>query len=56
MLRVLLLLLGTGVIAGCELIGDVFQAGLVVGVILIIVVVAAIGWIYKAVRGRGRPR
>lgn len=40
--------------AGCELIGDIFQAGLVVGIIIILVIVAIVGWILNKFRGRGR--
>jgi uncharacterized membrane protein YdbT with pleckstrin-like domain len=36
--------------AGCELIGDIFQAGFVVGVIIILLVVAVIGWILSRFR------
>ena len=37
-----LLLLSTMLLGGCELIGDIFQAGVAVGVILVVVVLAGI--------------
>lgn len=39
--------------AGCELIGDIFQAGFVVGIIIVLVIVAVVGWIISKFR---RPR
>jgi hypothetical protein len=39
--------------AGCELIGDIFQAGLVVGIIIILLILAIVGWIIGKFRGRG---
>ncbi len=38
-------------LSGCELIGDIFQAGLVVGLIIVVVIVAIIGLIFKKFRG-----
>jgi hypothetical protein len=38
---------------GCELIGDIFQAGLVVGIIIILLILAIVGWIIGKFRGRG---
>lgn len=40
--------------AGCELIGDIFQAGFVVGLIVVLVFIAIVGWILSRFRGRGR--
>lgn len=34
--------------AGCELVADIFQAGLIVGLILIVLVVALIIWAIRA--------
>jgi hypothetical protein len=51
--RITLLLALSIFTAGCELIGDIFQAGFVVGIIIVVVIVAVIGWI--ASRFRGRP-
>ena len=54
-LRRLSLLLAISVFtAGCELIGDIFQAGFVVGIIIVLVFVAIVGWILSRFRGRGR--
>jgi hypothetical protein len=39
--------------AGCELIGDIFQAGLVVGIIIILLILAMVGWVIGKFRGRG---
>ncbi len=46
-----LLVLFTLTLSGCELIGDIFKAGVWVGVILVLVVVAIIGWIVSKSRG-----
>jgi uncharacterized membrane-anchored protein len=40
--------------AGCELIGNIFQAGFVVGIIIVVLLVAVIAWIMR--RFRGTPR
>ena len=32
-------------LAGCELIGDVFKAGMWFGIVLVIVVIALVGWV-----------
>lgn len=40
--------------AGYELIGNIFQAGFVVGIIIVIVLVAVIAWVLR--RFRGTPR
>lgn len=39
--------------AGCELIGDIFQAGLVAGIIIIVLILAVIGWLIGKFRRRG---
>ncbi|HEX6132811.1 MAG TPA: hypothetical protein VFZ24_02435 [Longimicrobiales bacterium] len=36
--------------AGCELIGDIFQAGFVVGIIIVVLVIAAIAWLFGKFR------
>lgn len=45
----LLLLVLSLVLPSCELIGDIFQAGLVVGIIVVIVVLALIVWILRKI-------
>jgi hypothetical protein len=47
----LLLVLFMVTLAGCEVIGDIFQAGVWVGVILVILVIGIIAWIYSKSRG-----
>jgi hypothetical protein len=49
-LRVLLVLLAVLPLAGCEAIGDIFQAGMAVGVIMVIVVIALIGIVVAKIR------
>lgn len=50
--RILLLLALTLVMTpGCELIGDIFQAGLVVGIIIVVLIVAIAMWILRRFRG-----
>lgn len=36
-------------LTGCELIGDIFQAGMAVGIIAVVVVVGLILWLLKKV-------
>jgi hypothetical protein len=45
-----LLLLGTVTLAGCELVGDIFQAGVWVGVIGVFVVIGLIIWFISKAR------
>lgn len=49
--RLVLLLLLVVPLAACEVIGDIFQAGVWVGVILAAVVVFAIVWVASKARG-----
>jgi hypothetical protein len=46
-----LLLLFTVALPGCELIGDIFQAGIWVGVVLVLLVVGIIAWLFAKMRG-----
>ena len=50
-LWLILLVLATIPLAGCELIGDVFQAGMWVGAIVIVLIVAIVGFIAAKLRG-----
>jgi uncharacterized membrane protein YkvI len=45
-----LLVISTIMLAGCELVGDIFEAGVWVGVILVILVIGLIVWLFS--RGR----
>jgi hypothetical protein len=45
-----LLLLSTITLAGCEIIGNIFQAGVWVGVILVVLVLGLVFWLFS--RGR----
>jgi hypothetical protein len=36
--------------AGCEAIGDIFQAGMAVGVLMVVIVIAIIGFIVAKIR------
>ena len=49
-LRVLLVLLVAIPLAGCEAIGDIFQAGMAVGVIMVIAVIALIGIVVAKIK------
>lgn len=46
-----LLLLSTVTLGGCELIGNIFQAGVWVGVILVVLILAGIGFVAARLRG-----
>jgi hypothetical protein len=37
-------------LAGCEAIGDIFQAGMAVGVLMIVIVIAIIGFLVAKIR------
>ena len=48
----LLLALTLLVTPGCEIIGNIFQAGLVVGIIGVVIVLAIVFWVFGKMRGR----
>jgi hypothetical protein len=48
--RVLLVLLAALPLAGCEAIGDIFQAGMAIGVIMVVAVIALIGFVVAKIR------
>lgn len=49
-LTVLLLMLMTTTLTGCELIGDIFRAGVWVGVIAVLAILALIGFLFSRTR------
>jgi hypothetical protein len=49
-LRLLLAIVAALSLTACEAIGDIFQAGMAVGVIMIIAVIALIGFVIAKVR------
>ena len=49
-LRLLLVLVATISLAGCEVVGDIFQAGMAVGVIMVVAVIALIGFLIAKIR------
>jgi hypothetical protein len=49
-LQLLVLVLVSMTVAGCELAGDIFEAGVWVGAILIVGIVAVIGFIAAKIR------
>jgi hypothetical protein len=44
-MKLLLAFVATLSLAGCELIGNVFQAGMWFGIVLVVVVIALVGWV-----------
>lgn len=50
-LWLVLLMLATIPLAGCELAGDIFQAGMWVGAIVIVLIIAIVGFIAAKIRG-----
>lgn len=40
--------------SGCELIGDIFQAGMWVGIILVVIVIAVVVFLFRLLTGRRR--
>jgi hypothetical protein len=49
-LRVLLVLIATLSLTACEAIGDIFQAGMAVGVIMVVVAVALLAFLVAKIR------
>jgi uncharacterized membrane protein YkvI len=50
-LWLILLVLATIPLAGCELVGNIFQAGMWVGAIVIVLIIAIVGFIAAKIRG-----
>ena len=50
--RLFLVLLAGIALSGCELVGDIFQAGMAVGVFIVIAVVALVVFLVSKVRRR----
>ena len=50
--RLLLVFVAGITLAGCELVGDIFQAGMAVGVFLLVAVVAIVFFLVNKVRRR----
>jgi hypothetical protein len=50
---ILLLLLGAVTFSSCEIIGDIFEAGVWTGIILIVLVVGLLIYIFSRFRGKG---
>lgn len=50
----LLLIVVAMTTSGCELIADIFQAGMWVGIILVIVVLAIVVFLFRMLAGRRR--
>ena len=48
-LLLILVLLSTVLLGGCELVGDIFQAGMAVGVILVVLVIAGLLYLVKRI-------
>jgi hypothetical protein len=44
--QVVLLFLSAVALSGCEMIGDIFQAGVWTGVLLVILIIGAIIWLF----------
>jgi hypothetical protein len=45
-----LLLISTMMLAGCEFVGDIFEAGVWVGIILVVLIIGLVVWVFS--RGR----
>lgn len=39
-------------LSGCEMIGDILQAGIWMGIIFVVIVIAIIYWLYRKFSGR----
>jgi hypothetical protein len=49
----IILVLSTLMLGGCELIGDIFEAGVWVGVLLVVGIIALVIWIASKFLSRG---
>ena len=49
--RLLLVVLLAMATAGCELAGDIFQAGMWIGVIMVVLAIGVVMWLVGKVRG-----
>ena len=52
LLRLIFVCLAAVTLTGCEVIGDIFQAGVAVGIFLVIAAIALIGYLVATVRRR----
>ena len=50
-LWLILLLLATVTLGGCELVGDIFQAGMAVGVIMVVLLVVGVAMLVRKLKG-----
>lgn len=50
-LMVVLLVASSLTLAGCEAIGDIFKAGMWVGALFIVIIIAIVGFIAAKIRG-----
>ena len=50
-LLLLLIVLFTLVLGGCELVGDIFQAGMAVGVVLVVLLIAGVVFLGRKLMG-----
>ena len=50
-LIVALLVTASMTLAGCEAIGDIFKAGMWVGVLFVVIIIAIVGFIAAKIRG-----
>jgi len=50
-LLLIIVLLSTAMLGGCELVGDIFQAGVVVGALAVLVVIAGIVFLIRKLMG-----
>ncbi|MBF6607601.1 MAG: hypothetical protein ITG00_02560 [Flavobacterium sp.] len=48
--KLLLLFLVFSTITSCELIGDIFQAGMVIGIFIVVAIILLIWWIVRKMR------
>ena len=50
-LQLVIVMLASLTVAGCELAGDIFQAGVWVGVVFVVLLIAVVGFIAAKLRG-----
>lgn len=48
----LVIMLASMLMASCELVGDILEVGMWLGIIIVVAVIALVYWLLKKIRGR----
>ncbi|WP_207495058.1 hypothetical protein [Aridibaculum aurantiacum] len=47
-----ILVLASVFLSGCEVVGDIFKAGMWIGVIIVVIIIAVVLWLLRKIKGR----